>query len=190
MNMQNKNMVALQHEITVRAAAASDAATLVAIGQDGFTAVHQSAAPQDKLRGFLADSWNETVLAEMIANPDIQLMVAEVGSELVGLVCLNPTQAPSYLRNVRPVELYSVYVQHEWSGQGVGSQLMRHSLRQAAALGYGVCWLRVWQGNKSAIHFYQRWGFAIVAADAYAIGDTTVPLWLMVHSLSQETART
>jgi diamine N-acetyltransferase len=185
MNPQTNSTMALQQEIVVRAATPADAAALATLGRDAFAAVHQSALPQEELHGFLADCWNQDLLATMIANPEVQLLVAEIGEQLAGLACLNPTKAPIYLRRVRPIELCRVYLQREWIGQGVGSQLMTYALRQAADKRYGVCWLRVWQGNKSAINFYKRWRFAIVAADKYAIGNTSVPLWLMVHSLSK-----
>jgi predicted N-acetyltransferase YhbS len=71
-------------------------------------------------------------------------------------------------------------------GFGVGSALMVQALRQAAMQSFDICWLRVWQGNKSAIQFYRRWGFTTISADYYAVGSTLVPVWVMIHTLTTD----
>jgi GNAT superfamily N-acetyltransferase len=170
--------------LTIRAAVAADAATLAKIGGKGFAAAHQDAVSPEEMQGALASTWSENDLSEWIANPEIQVMVAEVEQGIIGLACLNPTFRLSYLHRPTPVELCRFYLHLDWIGFGVGSTLMTQALRKAALTGYGICWLRVWQGNKAAIQFYRRWGFTTIAADYYTIGDNLVPVWVMLHTLS------
>ena len=170
--------------LTLRAATAADAAELATVGGKGFAAIHQSAVPEEDMQEALAMSWNEKQLAGMIENPEIQFLVAEIEQRIVGVICLNPTYRPGYLRRASQVELCQFYVHRDWIGYGVGSSLITLALRQAALTGYGICWLRVWQGNKSAINFYRRWGFTTIAADYYSVGDTVLPVWVMIHPLA------
>lgn len=170
--------------LTIRKAVAADAAALAAIGSKGFAAVHQMAVSHEEMNGALSSAWSESSLAELIATADIQTLVAETEKQIVGLVSLNPTYRPSYLRRPTPIELGRFYLHLDWIGCGVGSHLMTQALRQAAAAGYGLCWLRVWQGNKSAIHFYRRWGFTTISADFHALGNTMLPMWVMIHTLA------
>jgi diamine N-acetyltransferase len=169
--------------LTLRAAVMEDAATLAAIGRQGFAAAHEVAMPHDALHSVLASTWDEQQMRELLATPEIQLLVAEIDMQVVGFACLNPSDRPTYLRHSAAVELCHVYLHPDWIGHGVGSKLIEQSLQRAAATGYEICWLRVWQGNKIAIDFSRRWGFAIISADTYAIGDATVPVWIMIHSL-------
>jgi GNAT superfamily N-acetyltransferase len=170
--------------LTIRSAVAADAVALAAVGGKGFAAVHQIALSHEEMQGALLSSWSEKSLAEWIANPEIQILVAQVEQQIVGLAALNPTYRPSFLRRPTPVELCRFYVHLDWIGCGVGSKLMTQALHQAALTSYGLCWLRVWQGNKSAIQFYRRWGFTTISADDYAVGTTLLPVWVMVHPLS------
>jgi ribosomal protein S18 acetylase RimI-like enzyme len=164
----------------------ADAAALATMGSKGFAATHQDAIPEAEMQGLLASAWSEKQIMELIANPEIQIVVAEIEQSVVGMACLNPTYQLSYLRQPAPVELTRLYLHPDWVGYGVGSKLMTHSLRQAAMTGYGICWLRVWQGNKAAIHFYRRWGFTTISADYYAVGNELVPVWVMIHPLSSK----
>lgn len=172
--------------LTIRTAEPADAASLATIGGKGFAAVHQLAVSHEEINGALATAWGERQMAELIANPAIQTIVAEVEGQIVGLASLNPTHCPSYLRRANPVELGRFYLHLDWIGCGVGSKLMAQALERAAAAGYGLCWLRVWQGNQTALSFYRRWGFTTISADYYPIGSTLIPVWVMIHSLSSQ----
>jgi GNAT superfamily N-acetyltransferase len=112
-------------------------------------------------------------------------LVAELDRQIVGLVSLNPTLRPSYLRRAAAIELGRFYLHPDWVGYDIGSKLMAQALRQAAQTGYAICWLRVWQGNKSAIDFYRRWGFTTISADYYAEGSTLVPVWVMINTIQE-----
>jgi GNAT superfamily N-acetyltransferase len=125
-------------------------------------------------------------LSALIANPDVQVLVAEVEQEIVGLSCLNPTDRPGYLHHSTPIELCRFYLHLDWIGCGIGSKLMAETLRRAAVTGYDICWLRVWQVNKGAINFYRQWGFTTISADDYATDNTMLPVWVMIHAFSQK----
>jgi GNAT superfamily N-acetyltransferase len=172
--------------LTIRSATVADAAALAAVGGKGFAAAHQAAVSLEDMQGVLSSAWNEKSMTEMIVNSEIQTMVAEINQQIVGLASLNPAYRPSYLRRPTPIELGRFYLHLDWIGYGLGSKLMTQALRQAAATGYGICWLRVWQGNKRAIQFYRRWGFTTISADYYAVGSTLVPVWVMIHTLTSK----
>jgi GNAT superfamily N-acetyltransferase len=183
---QSVNQTIKGRSVTVRSALPADAASLAAIGAAGFTTAHGAAIPHGVLQGFLTDTFSEKQLAGTIANPEIQLFVAEVEQTVVGVVALNPSYRPDYLRQPAVVELSRFYLHLDWIGYGIGSALIAHALQQAARTGYRIVWLRVWQGNKTAIQFYQRWGFKTIASDSYAVGDTLIPVWVMIHSLTSD----
>jgi GNAT superfamily N-acetyltransferase len=172
--------------LIIRSANPADAAALAQIGAKGFAAAHQIAVPPEEMNKAVASAWSEKHLAEWITNPEIQVMVAEVEQQIIGMVALNPTDRPSYLRRSAPVELCRYYLHLDWVGCGVGAKLMTSVLRHAHLTGYGICWLRVWQGNKTAIQFYRRWGFTTISADDYAVGNTTVPVWVMIHPIANK----
>ncbi len=54
-------------------------------------------------------------------------------------------------------EVSAIYVLAEYHGQGVGSQLMRESLRLLSAFPRVAVW--VLKDNERAISFYEKWGY-------------------------------
>ncbi|HNL66233.1 MAG TPA: GNAT family N-acetyltransferase, partial [Ferruginibacter sp.] len=59
----------------------------------------------------------------------------------------------------KALELKRIYVQKEFQGKGVAQALMDFILRYASDNGYEVVWLGVWEHNKKAQRFYEKYGF-------------------------------
>ncbi len=180
-----------RRSILIRSALPEDTQTLADLGAEAFTAAHQSAMPPAALADLTARFWDQAHLAGLIAHSHISTLVAVAGQRVVGMACLDPIHQPDLLRYIGAVELCRFYLRTGWTGQGIGSALLSHALDEAARRGYAACGLRVWQGNQRAIALYERWGFEVVAADLYRVGEARVPLLFMVRLLmpAKEAAR-
>jgi ribosomal protein S18 acetylase RimI-like enzyme len=164
-------------------ARAGDAHALAVLVAEGFAAAHRTALPAQKMQEHVQTIWNEQQMEEKIATSAIQILVAEVEQTIIGLVGLDPNPQPSYLHQSASAELCRFYLHPDWIGNGIGSTLMTHMLDHAMEKGYRLCWLRVWQGNKTAIHFYRRWGFKTITTSSYDANGYALPVWVMIRPL-------
>jgi phosphinothricin acetyltransferase len=83
--------------------------------------------------------------------------VAETEEMVVGWSSLNvynPRPAYQYVAD------FSVYVEREWRGKGVGRRLLEHLIEQARALGYHKMMLSTFPFNASGLALYERMGFS------------------------------
>lgn len=89
---------------------------------------------------------------------------------------------PSGERGV--AKFHKLYLLPEQHGQGHGSKLLRHVMKQARHAGYTSIILNVNKRNAKAIDAYQRNGFAIRASVCNSIGEGFVmDDYVMEHKL-------
>jgi ribosomal protein S18 acetylase RimI-like enzyme len=100
--------------------------------------------PSASMDEFLRDTGSEVVL------------VAEVGSILVGFLTLQITHSVSYTRPT--AEVTAIFVRGNHRHSGIGSKLMDAAVRTAEDEGALELFLRVNAANVSAIRFYERCG--------------------------------
>jgi phosphinothricin acetyltransferase len=91
--------------------------------------------------------------------PRHPVLVAEQDGTVVGWGSLNqfnPRKAYDFVAD------FSVYVQREWRGKGVGSALLRALIARAKQLGYHKMVLSAFPWNTAGTALYQKCGFRTV----------------------------
>jgi L-amino acid N-acyltransferase YncA len=136
--------------LLIRPATPADVVAVVRIAcevvQDGTTYAFAPDTSDDELRGF----WFA---------PAVMTFVACEGDEVLGCYLLRPNQ----LGRGAHVANASYAVASEASGRGVGRAMGEHSLREAAARGYGAMQFNyVVSTNAAAIALWTKLGFAVV----------------------------
>ena len=154
--------------IDIRRVTAGDIPALAALSQRVFVAtfVDDFAIPYDPddLAGFLAKSHGEASFQGLMANPAVEIWVAESPAGLVGYAAAGPMTLPHAEAQPGDRELYRLYVDAACHGQGVAPRLME-------AVGQ-VDWIGVWSGNIRARKFYARYGFEKAGEYDYPVGRT------------------
>ena len=59
---------------------------------------------------------------------------------------------------------------------------MRACIEEARTMGHKTIWLDVWEKNKRAIRFYEKWGFRLVGNAQYVIGRDVTDDFIMEWS--------
>jgi ribosomal protein S18 acetylase RimI-like enzyme len=144
-------------KVTVREAAAADFPTVFIIRAKARAAAYKPFLPPKSLRSFeiqnevnaaTLSSWNDKA-ANYLAEKDVYIFrVATMGGKVVGWS----------LAEVRRDELYlmRLFVDPEYQGHGVGSQLLKHLYPLA---GDKPITLSVLKPNLPALIFYKKHGF-------------------------------
>ena len=92
-------------------------------------------------------------------SPRHPVIVAESGASLVGWGSLNVFNArPAY----QHVADFSVYVERQWRGHGVGRRLLERLIEMARDIGYHKMVLSTFPTNASGVRLYQGLGFTEV----------------------------
>ena len=162
---------------TIRKATADDAGRLAALAAVTFPlACPPSSSPED-IATHLANTLSEKHFQGYLADPDVTVLVIDVGGDLCGysLLVNRPAQDPdvaSALTLLPSVELSKCYVHPEHHGLGAAAELMHASLESAAAAGGAGIWLGVNSQNARAIRFYEKSGFRKVGSKSFRLGTT------------------
>ena len=170
-------------KITIRTAATDDADVLARMGKLTFRKSYADIIPPEDLASYTATAFSPDLIRSEIRDQATIYLLAAVDMNICGYAKLQPTAPPPQITAPRPVELMRLYVMPGFTGNGIGSKLIRTGLIVAAEAHYHSCWLRVWRGNKSAINFYRNWRFGEVGREPYQVGKTSETVLLMVRTL-------
>jgi L-amino acid N-acyltransferase YncA len=138
--------------VTVRAASAADADAICAIHNQGIldrvATLDVTTRTADGVLDWLADHGSR--------HP---VIVASVGGTVVGWASLNRfNPRPAYDH----VADFSVYIEREWRGKGIGRQLLDRLIELAREIGFHKMVLSALAFNQAGIALYTRAGFSTV----------------------------
>lgn len=139
--------------IQLRPAQAADLPTLLEFEQ-ALIAFERPYAPN--LR---KDYFHYYDLGAYIADPDIEVVVAEIDGELVGSGYALIRDNPHYKVPEKYIYLGFMYVVPEWRGKGINGKILDYLMDWGKIRGYAEFQLTVYAENESAMRAYQKMGF-------------------------------
>lgn len=99
-------------------------------------------------------------LEEMIVPPHIELVVAELDSELIGCGYARIEDSKPYLKHRQHAYLGFMYVAPEHRGKGVNKRIIEALEQWSASQGVTEMRLEVYTNNPSAIRAYEKCGYS------------------------------
>lgn len=165
--------------ITTRLANQEDAVLIADLSHKTFYdtfAQHNTAANMNK---FLYEQFTRGKLILEVSDPKNIFLLAYEGPQVVGYVKLRDDKKPASLKSNNVIEIARLYSVKEMIGKGVGKILMEESLDLALKRQKEVAWLGVWEKNRRAIEFYEKWGFDKFGEIEFLLGDDLQCDWLM-----------
>lgn len=164
--------------ITIKAAMLADAEEIALFSRKSF---HESFADQnteENMEKFMLQ-FSVNSLVEEVKNPDNIFITALKNDVIIGYVKLNKSEKPVELANENAIEIARIYIDKTMTGQGIGNMLMKYSLDLIKNLKADIAWLGVWENNKNAIAFYEKWGFERFGEHIFMLGDDPQTDWLL-----------
>ncbi|KQY90556.1 GNAT family N-acetyltransferase [Pelomonas sp. Root1444] len=155
-------------DLTLRAATPDDAATISALAIQVFldTYAGDGVRPdlaREALREYAVDAFDAR-----LREPQRRFVLAERGTALLGFAEVHLAAQPAPAGGLTGAELIRLYVQPVAQGSGLGRRLIRAAEALASEAGLGSLWLTAWDGNRRALGFYAREGYADIGATSYS----------------------
>ena len=154
--------------IVLRAGQASDALCLAVLATQVFLDTYAGEGIRAGLAREVLAQCSPDAFSSALAEPRRRFVLAERAGHLIGFAQLLLGQSHVLLREENSgAELERLYVQRPFLGQGLGRSLLMQAERLAAAQGARQLWLTAWAGNRRALAFYARGGYADLGCCSY-----------------------
>ncbi|MBU9713968.1 GNAT family N-acetyltransferase [Evansella tamaricis] len=118
---------------------------------------HRDSIPDDHWKGL-----KKAISSDADQQTGVDLIVAEVGGDLLGSVALFPPQSDAYEGNVEELEypeIRMLAVAPEAQGKGIASRLIEECINRTKDKGYTAIGLHTGEFMKDAMRLYERFGF-------------------------------
>lgn len=160
----------MRHSPSLRDAQPSDANCLAVLAAQVWLHTYATQGVSHEIARYVLSELSVGKFAALLDDPDVRIVVAHGGENLVGFACIRLGAAcPS--DPGATVELQTLYVQEPFTGQGVGRSLLTAAEGKAREHASGPLWLTVNAQNARAIAFYARQGYAKVGTTVFVLGQ-------------------
>lgn len=168
--------------IEIRAATVTDAAALADLGARLFFETYEHETPPADMAAFIAEAHGVEQQTRELADPRVATFLAECDGELAGYTQVRVQDIPVGVAAHARLELWRLYVDRRWHGQGIADRLLMRALEAARALGADMLWLGVWERNPRAIAYYRKHGFREVGSHVFTVATSVYRDLVMVRS--------
>src|SRR6266496_1629440 len=112
---------------------------------------------REKMQEPLAESYY-SAFEQISCDPNHELIVAELAGNVIGTLHLIFIPSISYQGRLRS-QVESVRVDRKYQSQGIGSEMMKWTIRRAQERGAHIMQLTTHKSRQDAHRFYERLGF-------------------------------
>lgn len=165
--------------VSFRACNIEDLDELVEISRVTFVDAFEKLNNPDDFNNYLAKAFSIERIKSELLDTNIQFYFTYLNDSLVGYFKLNEGEAQTESFKEDTLELERIYVLQHFQGKQIGKAMLYKAIAIANAKKASFLWLGVWEKNKEAIKFYERYGFKKFMTHPYLIGKDKQTDWLM-----------
>ncbi len=156
----------------IRLAVEADAPALAALGTKTFLATFGHLYPSEDKDYFSSVRFSIERTLQDIQDPTRHLTVVCRGDDLVAFLDCGTLTLPVEAPEPSALELYRLYLDEDQKGTGLVHRLMEIALEWARSKQAAALYLGVWSHNERAKRLYAKYGFEIVGAYHFKVGNT------------------
>jgi len=161
----------------------NDLTVLLEIAKKTFVDAFEKDNNPDDFNTYISSAFSEEQLKKELLNSDCHFYFAYLEEILVGYFKINEGGAQNEHFEQASIELERIYVRNTFQKQGLGKLLLLKAIEIARARKVSFLWLGVWEENRAAIRFYERYGFEKFDKHPYYIGNDKQLDWLLKFTL-------
>jgi len=147
------------------------AAQLPALARRAFDTTYRPHNPNELIDEYLLDSLSDAAVTKDLANPLNTFLIAVEDNAITGYLKMRPSKGPKTISIDDSVEIERIYAAPDYTGRGVGAELMKAAITHAHNANFKTIWLGVWAENQRAVKFYEREGFTAIGEHVFMMKD-------------------
>lgn len=153
--------------------------TLVKVSKDTFVDAFEKDNDPEDFKYYINKDFSKENMKAQLQDPNSIFYFAYLKDDLIGYFKLNSNSAQTEIIDDHGMELERIYITSSYQNKGFGKSLLLHTIDLAKSKNRSFLWLGVWQKNKAAVRFYERYGFKKFGSHPYFIGKDKQTDWLM-----------
>lgn len=156
--------------IKVSTAGEKDFNTLADLGRKAFYEAFGSYNDPADMQTYLDLAFNPETIRQQLLDKNVTYLIAQYENDPVGYAKLKRNVTFHALEGKNAIQLERIYRLQAFIGKKIGKALMEEIIRIAKNEKFETIWLSVWQENKIAIDFYNKWGYKVIGYKQFIIG--------------------
>lgn len=165
--------------LTFKICTLNDLDELIKISKNTFIDAFETHNDPKDFEDYIASAFSKEKIQEELLNPNSIFYFVYHQETLVGYFKLNEGDAQNEKFSEESIELERIYVLQAYQGQQIGKRMLIEIIGICKRKQVSFLWLGVWEENKSAIRFYERYDFQKFGAHPYYVGTDKQTDWLM-----------
>jgi ribosomal protein S18 acetylase RimI-like enzyme len=165
--------------LTFKKCTLEDVVTLSEISKTTFIEAFEKDNNPSDFDSYIKVAFSEAKIKSELLNHNSDFYFAYLNNKLVGYFKLNKNEAQTEKFDVKTIELERIYVLKQFQNQGIGKKMLFEIFKIVKSNNVSFLWLGVWEKNRAAIKFYQRYNFKKFDTHFYYIGNDKQTDWLM-----------
>ena len=162
----------MSEALHIRLAIDADAPALAAFGAKTFLETFGHLYPPEDKEFFLGQRFSLERTLQDIRDPARVMTMVYRGDDLVAFLDCGSLTLPVESPESDALELYRLYLDETQKGTGLAHRLMDMALNWARDKQAAALYLGVWSQNERAKRLYAKYGFEIVGAYHFKVGNT------------------
>jgi len=151
------------------------------LGAETFYKAHKDSAPTHELTAYMKKVYSLDAIQRELTNPINIYHIIKHQDTVAGFSKIELTMKHPAIKPERISKMDQIYLLDSFHGLKLGAKLLRHNIDYSKSRGQNGMWLVVWVGNTTAITFYEKFGFRIVARDQFHLTETHInPCYIML----------
>jgi ribosomal protein S18 acetylase RimI-like enzyme len=166
-------------KVSFRACNIEDLDELVEISRVTFVDAFEKVNNPEDFRNYLVKAFSIEKIRSELLDTNTKFYFTYRNDSLVAYFKLNEAEAQTESFKDNTLELERIYVLRHFQGKQIGKAMLYKAIAIARAKKASFLWVGVWEKNKEAIKFYERYGFKKFMTHPYLIGKDKQTDWLM-----------
>jgi ribosomal protein S18 acetylase RimI-like enzyme len=154
---------------------------LSTLGAETFYKAHKESAPAHEIAAYMKKVYSLDVIEQELTNPVNIYHVIKHEDTIAGFSKIEFTMEHPAITLQRVSKMDQIYLRDSFHGLKLGAKLLSYNIDLSKSHGQNGMWLVVWIKNTTAISFYEKFGFRIVAEDLFNLTETHInPCYIML----------
>jgi ribosomal protein S18 acetylase RimI-like enzyme len=158
--------------ISITRATEDDYKSIVNIGKISVAEAHRESTTAENMNEYLAANYTDDAIKKELADQNNIYHIISSNGIAAGFskIILNAAHPDLAAKNV--TKLDRIYLLKEFYGLKLGSELLDFNVAISENDNQSGMWLYTWVGNKRAVNFYLKAGFAIIGSHNFHVAGT------------------